>query len=303
MALRKGLPLSVTVGVLLLAFLCQAHGLGADQVSTAEALPTEGASVVHSRSLHNGDGDEPNSLDEDEDAYDQYKLLDAILRPLLILGSLVCIAVSTVGYWCLYIKPDPLTFTPARAVVPDDLKGRWKYGLFDCCGAPGTFCCFTFCMPCSVVDLWCRAGWIHAATSSSSAGQGSSSNGPFTGFQYFIGVAAYWIFQSIGNLCCMPVLFAFLRGGASFVDGSNGGMDFESHHERFAIPHFGFSTFCSDCCGWCWCGPCMGTQEYRQVMELLKRGPVQVQAPQMPMIVGMPVQVPMVTVAGTVVKR
>ncbi|CAE8610783.1 unnamed protein product [Polarella glacialis] len=124
------------------------------------------------------------------------------------------------------------------------------------------------------------------------------------GFQYFIGVAAFWMFASFSIFCalgCMPVLFAYLRGGNCFDDNLDTGTGLESHHQRFAIPNFGFSTFCSDCCGWCCCFPCMGTQEYRQVMELLKRGPVQVQAPGMPTIVGMPVQVPMVV--GTVIKR
>ncbi|CAE8686398.1 unnamed protein product [Polarella glacialis] len=68
------------------------------------------------------------------------------------------------------------------------------------------------------------------------------------GFQYFIGVAAFWMFASFSIFCalgCMPVLFAYLRGGNCFDDNLDTGTGLESHHQRFAIPNFGFSTFCT----------------------------------------------------------
>ncbi|CAE8686400.1 unnamed protein product [Polarella glacialis] len=126
MALRNGLPLSVAVGVILLAFPCQAYHPPGDPEGQVCLHTTQGPGWSGWATTTYGAG-----LYSEEDEV-KVKLLTAILQPLLIGGSLVCIAVSTLCYWCLYIRPDPLTFIPARAVVPDDLKGRWKYGLFDC---------------------------------------------------------------------------------------------------------------------------------------------------------------------------
>merc|ERR1719195_1392095 len=68
---------------------------------------------------------------------------------------------------------------------------------------------------------------------------------------------------------------AISRGGARFIDGSDGGLgEVIDHRKRFELPHTGWGTFCSDCCLWWWCSPCVGTQEYRQIMTLLGRGPL-----------------------------
>lgn len=42
--------------------------------------------------------------------------------------------------------------------------------------------------------------------------------------------------------------------------------------KRFGLPHTGFTTFIMDTLCYCFCAPCVATQEYRQVMELLSRG-------------------------------
>jgi hypothetical protein len=59
----------------------------------------------------------------------------------------------------------------------------------------------------------------------------------------------------------------------------------------FGIPNFKtFGEFCSACCCYCWCTPCVATQEYRQIMALLNRGTVESkQGPLAANVVGQPV--------------
>merc|ERR1712150_158502 len=78
-----------------------------------------------------------------------------------------------------------------------------------------------------------------------------------------------------------------------FVDGSDGGLGdgIVPLRKMFGLEHNGISTFCEDCCCFCWFAPCVFTQEYRQMMALLSRAPLQVQQRTMPgvAVIGQPV--------------
>merc|ERR1719203_2132905 len=69
-------------------------------------------------------------------------------------------------YWRYFIKPTAERYLSQNTVVPEQLKGRWQYELFDCFSDLGTCCCFVFCHPCKVADLWYRSGWVHAVMGS-----------------------------------------------------------------------------------------------------------------------------------------
>jgi len=64
-----------------------------------------------------------------------------------------------------------------------------------------------------------------------------------------------------------------MRGGIECVDGGDGGLGkMVPLRKRFGLPHTGLTTFIMDTLCYCFCAPCVATQEYRQVMELLSRG-------------------------------
>mmetsp|Transcript_146903 Transcript_146903/g.372810 ORF Transcript_146903/g.372810 Transcript_146903/m.372810 type:complete len:328 (-) Transcript_146903:175-1158(-) len=273
-------------------------GAGHDVFESAARRLKSGAD--EHRELREWDDEwEDDDWEETSSEAEQWKILSHLIQ--LGLMVVICIAecLALLCHWNLFIRPKPNLYIPARPVVPQDLKGSFKYDLFDCFGACGTFCCFTWCGPCMVADLWYRAGWLHAALGSMAQG---SDTGSCPGWPFFAGVGAYCIAQdAIG--CCMPCAFAVLRGGIGFVDGGDGGLgEITPHRKLFEIPHDGAGTFCMDTLTWCCCGACAGTQEYRQIMDLLNRGPIQ----QMPMqhpqviasVVGQPVQVGQVVQVG-----
>eukprot|EP00416_Gambierdiscus_australes_P031324 CAMPEP_0171087492 /NCGR_PEP_ID=MMETSP0766_2-20121228/20179_1 /TAXON_ID=439317 /ORGANISM="Gambierdiscus australes, Strain CAWD 149" /LENGTH=315 /DNA_ID=CAMNT_0011545197 /DNA_START=19 /DNA_END=966 /DNA_ORIENTATION=+ len=214
------------------------------------------------------------------------------LRPIISLGAIVfsccCMGLTTIIYHALYIKGSAERYLPRNVVVPQDMKGRWAHDKCDCGSELGTFCCHCWCAPWVIVETWYRAGFIHAFL-----GPNAGREIRCPGWQYFAGVGGYFLTEYVAG-CCMCCLFAVLRGGVRFVDGGSGGLgEIEDHRKRFELPHSGWNTFCEDCCCWCWCGPCIGTQEYRQVMDLLNRQP-QVASHSAPQLVGAPV-----TVVGT----
>jgi len=200
--------------------------------------------------------------------------MSLFIRVAVFLG--VCILQCTVLYchWNRYIKPDPNKFIPRRAVVPDDLKGNWKYGMFDCMGELGTCCCFSWFPACMFSDLWYRAGWIHAFCDKDQHSN-DSLDGSCPGYLFFAGCCG-WCLANDCLACCTCCGYATLRGGIECVDGGDGGLGkIVPMRKRFGVPHDGFKTFIMDTLAYCFCAPCAATQEYRQVMELLDRGPVQ----------------------------
>lgn len=201
---------------------------------------------------------------------------------LVLVCSIECITLCC--YWSMYIKRTPDKYIPSNAIVPEDLKGTWKLGTFDCCKALGTCCCFLWCPACTFSDLWYRAGFMHAFV------KDNTFEDRCPGWLFFAGACGYCAMTASD---CGPCGHAILRGGISFVDGSDGGLgDLVPMRKRFGMPHEGCMTFLEDCCCYCWCGPCVGTQEYVQVMEVLDRG-VQVAAPasMTAQVVGAPVVV------------
>lgn len=229
--------------------------------------------------------------DKDDDVDDDWTLIQLALN---VLGPIVYGIVSAITawiYWSLYIKPEPNKYIPQRAIIPDDLKGRFTYELCDCCSAGvGLFCCFLMCPGCAITDLWYRAGHLHALI-------GGEINNPSAeqccpGWYFFAGLCGWCLLQDTG---CAPCLYGVLRSGFPGSDSDMGGI--ESHHKRFGMPGGDCNLFCSSCCLWCWCGICAGIQEYRQIMDALNRGPLQVAQPANT-IVGVPVAVA-VPVVGT----
>jgi len=203
--------------------------------------------------------------------------IDPVVRLAILLVWLVGSSCTLYVYWCCYIKPQPNKYIPVRAVVPDDMKGRWRHGVMGCFGDLGTCCCFTWCPACTYSDYWYRAGWLHATMANPGLEQ------QCTGWLFFAGVCGWCIAVDVAS-CCLCCGFAILRGGISFIDGGDGGLGrVVPLRKRFGLPHHGWSTFCLDCCLHCWCGPCAATQEYRQVMDLLNRGSLQ-EAPPTPIV-------------------
>jgi hypothetical protein len=200
-------------------------------------------------------------------------------------------ACTTVTYWKCYIAPTPDLYIPARAIVPQDLQGGWKHGIWDCTEALGTCLCFACCPTCAFAELWYRAGWIHAEMDDFRDNYGSDCDTSCPGWRFFVGVCGHCLLEEATAGCCLACAHTALRGGVKFIDGTDAGLP-KTLKEIFGMGTYAtFGEFFSDCCLYCWCAPCMATQEHRQVMELLKRGPVQQAAAPIPAVVGTPVQV------------
>lgn len=240
------------------------------------------------RRLQTWDNDSDSSHSEVGDPAGGDPLVMQLVIRLVVL-VVVCVAqvATTFIYHACYIKPTPEKYVPKNAIIPEDMKGSWKFGIFDCTGDCGTFCCFLWCPACSTAEMWYRAGWIHVLLEGTTLA--------CTGWQFFAGIFGFCAMSSMAE-CCSPCVFAGLRGGVGWMDGGDGGMgDIVPLRKMFGIPHAGLNTFIEDCCCWCWCNPCLGTQEFRQVSALLDRGPLQVRGPSAA-VVGNPV-----TVIGQVV--
>eukprot|EP00931_Biecheleriopsis_adriatica_P025676 TRINITY_DN15698_c0_g1_i2.p1 TRINITY_DN15698_c0_g1~~TRINITY_DN15698_c0_g1_i2.p1 ORF type:complete len:305 (+),score=45.89 TRINITY_DN15698_c0_g1_i2:103-1017(+) len=227
----------------------------------------------------------------DQNQWRMLQLLNGVIQIVVVVVAGLVSLISSLVYWCCYMKPTPGKFIPKGAIVPDDLKGSWKYGLFDCFGDCGTCLCFLFCQPCSMSDLWYRSGWIHALMSDESP-EMARAGGSCPAWQFFVGCCGFCLLTDAAS-CCYPCALAVLTGGIAFLDSGSGGKlgEIVPTRLRFSLPNFGCNTFCEDCCSWCWCFPCQGTREYRQVMDLLNRGPVPVEAFSVPQVitVGRPV--------------
>jgi len=241
---------------------------------------------VPRRMYMGGDKDDPAHHSESEGAgvNANIRIIDLVLRLVFLVLTTVVELVILACYWKCYIKPTADKFIPVRAIPPEDMRGKWMHDVCDWGGDIGTCCCFIWCHPCALADLWYRAGWLHAVF--------KDLDGPSCpGWLFCAGVLGYVFAQHVAS-CCMPCGYAALRGGVSWIDNSDGGLgDIKPLRKLFGLPHDGFSTFCQDCCLWCWC-PCLaGTQEYRQVMSLLDRGTVRVEAAPETIVVGQPVQV------------
>lgn len=244
--------------------------------------------------------DEPQEIEKDPAKHFKW------LRLFLNIGVLLLIILANccvcICYWAVWIRPKPNQYVPLRPVIPNALKGRFVHRLTDCGADCGTFCCFMFCPVCTLADYWYRMGWIHAVMKDTWGSMDSSC----PGWRYFAGVAGHVGASQIAG-CCIPCVFAALRGGLGWLDSNsqnNSSMDpIVPARIMWETPHKGCNTFCKDCCLWCWCGPCVGTQEYRQVMDLLRMGPVQ----QLPLnvvttgqIIGQPVAVGVVVMGEKV---
>lgn len=195
----------------------------------------------------------------------------------VVISICLCQCMGLLLHWCLFIKPSPAKYLPILAGVPSDLQGKFKYGLFDCCGDLGTCCCFAWCPSCMMADYWYRAGWLHAAFGDQQLA--------CPGWQWCMGVVSYSCGRHMASFC-FPCCLSVLRGGPDVSGQGSGGKlgDIVPFRTRFGIEHHGFGTFVGDCCTWCWCSSCAGTQEYRQVMDLLDRGPVQCEVPPVPAV-------------------
>jgi len=232
----------------------------------------------------------PHCADQTEDDYAWTRWIGPVVQ--LFVFFIICVwgVIGTGCHWACYIKPTPEKYIPQNAVIPADLKGKWAYGVFECFGACGTFCCFLWCPSCAVSDLWYRAGWLHQMMGGSAENSSMSS---CPGWQFVLGVGLHLFVQELAG-CFVCCLWSVGRGGMRWIDGSTGGTSgIDDHRLRFALPHDGFITFCCDSFLWACCGACVGTQEYRQIMAVLERGPVQVQDPAITgtVIIGAPVMV------------
>lgn len=228
-------------------------------------------------------------LAEGVDPHRTWLIIDPLIRLAVFFLIMGIEFVGSMLYWHWYIRNSSNNYVPVRAIVPADLKGNWAHELCDCCAEPGTCLCFAFCPSWAIADLWYRAGWIHGLMGRSAEQQPCNCCNGCPGWQFFVGLIGFHILASCP--CGTPCGLAISRGGARFVDGNDGGLgEVIDHRKRFELPHTGWGTFFTDCCLWCWCIPCVGTQEYRQIMTLLGRGPLQQEVMGQP-VVGNPVAI------------
>eukprot|EP00930_Biecheleria_cincta_P072267 TRINITY_DN59694_c0_g1_i1.p1 TRINITY_DN59694_c0_g1~~TRINITY_DN59694_c0_g1_i1.p1 ORF type:complete len:324 (-),score=25.87 TRINITY_DN59694_c0_g1_i1:51-992(-) len=264
-------------------------------VLAAEAIGPETGAIVR-RLQSRSDHDDHRDKDDYHDDLDHQARVHGNTFPFYLIGPVGMFAFVSVGitstllYWCCFIRASADKFLPRHAVVPDDLKGRWKHKHLDFAGACGTCLAFTFCGPCAHADLWYRVGWLHLVASLPSQ---DYTTGGCAGWPWFVACGgATFLSDAMG--CFFPCFLALLTGGVP--DSQTGNMgEIVPMRRLFGLPRSGCDTFCNDCCCWCWC-PCLqGTVEYRQVMDVLNRGPVQVAPPIGPgasvMVVGQPVGV------------
>jgi len=220
---------------------------------------------------------------EDEDARKQAELLNAVIG----LGALLLQCVTALVYWRCYIIPTYDKFLPPGAKAPANLRGKWLYEWNDCFSATGTCCCFLWCTFPTLADLYFRSGWIHRSVSRSTDAQAKCK-----GLEYLYAFIGLIVVNSVTSSCCFCCIQSFMRNGFRTTVGQQPGgyNEFGDIRSRFEIPANGCNTFCSDCCLWCWCGPCAGTQEYRHVMHLLDNG---YESPQVAVgqVVGVPIAV------------
>eukprot|EP00927_Polykrikos_kofoidii_P040220 TRINITY_DN34420_c0_g2_i1.p1 TRINITY_DN34420_c0_g2~~TRINITY_DN34420_c0_g2_i1.p1 ORF type:complete len:304 (+),score=32.11 TRINITY_DN34420_c0_g2_i1:59-913(+) len=241
-------------------------------------------SAVESRRL----ADDSDGQDVDDDSSGaMWALVDLGIR----LGVLLIISISSlIVLWLYhrwYIATSPIKYVPRNAVVPPSLMGKWKYDLFDCFGDIGTCCCFCWCEPCAVADLWFRAGWLHVVFSEFKSASDPSAQCP--GWPWFFGVF-FHVFMMSSFGCCAPCLFGLLRNGIPFGGGDADMGGIVPHNTRFGLGPSSPGSFCSACCVWLCCTPCAGTQEFRQIMALLDQG-VLTQSQGVTQVVGAPVMV------------
>lgn len=215
------------------------------------------------------------------------------LNWMLLLGvwCLICMVSIPTGYayWTCYIRPTHERFLPASVVVPNELTGSFTHGLCDWFQRPGLCLCFIFCQWFAMGDLFYRAGHTHAISQNSTP---PCQDCP--GWQFFLGCCGCFLLGDALD-CCAPCALAALTSGLGFLNqegsGRSGMGSLVPFRERFSMESSS-GTFCMDCCLWTWCLPCQATREYRQIDDLLKQWPLQVNAPQVPtMVVGQPVTV------------
>eukprot|EP00437_Effrenium_voratum_P058598 CAMPEP_0181507656 /NCGR_PEP_ID=MMETSP1110-20121109/59276_1 /TAXON_ID=174948 /ORGANISM="Symbiodinium sp., Strain CCMP421" /LENGTH=226 /DNA_ID=CAMNT_0023636859 /DNA_START=177 /DNA_END=857 /DNA_ORIENTATION=- len=205
-----------------------------------------------------------------------------------VLLFLLPIPISWV-YWVCYIRHTHERVIPGNVIVPEDLKGSWKYGLFDGTSC-GTCLCFVFCAWCSIGDLWYRSGHVHATLNRPTS---APHDGCCPGWEFFVGCCGCCMLAEMAD-CVAPCVLASLTGGLGFLNPdvpSNQMGSVVPFRTRFGLHHNGWGTFCNDCCAWCFCFPCQGAREYRQVQDLLSRWPLQTQQAMPMMVVGQPIMV------------
>jgi len=189
-------------------------------------------------------------------------------------------------YWKLYIYPSHDRYLAAGMIMPQELRGRFKYDLCDFSGACGACCCFTFCTWCAIGDLWYRAGHTHAIS--------GNSHPPIQGchgWQFFVGCCGCCILGQALD-CFAPCALAALTTGLGWMNQEGGGRSGMGSivpvRERFGIAA-DCNGFCGDCCMWCWCLPCQATREWQQINDALKQWPLPTPTAPPSMVVGQPV--------------
>jgi hypothetical protein len=285
----------VSLGCVLVGF----SGFLTLQAAVFTTFETALGPAAFSWPIHGGDGN--NVADGAGRRLMERWEIELIVRGGAIVLGIIISTTTVFLYWRCYVRPTPNLYIPDRAIVPPDLMGRWVYDIWDCKGAWGTCLCFCCCPTCAVAELWYRAGWIHYELNDFAEGMATRWDASCPGWQFFPGVAAHCCLEEATGGCCTALVHTALRGGLRFVDGSNAGLP-TPMKDRFGMPGYAdIGEFLKECCLYCWCFPCVATQEYRQVQELLKRGPVQQRDPGVvATVVGMPVQVvgaPVVAVA------
>jgi len=206
---------------------------------------------------------EAQRLKEEEDARKLQQLINGVVGAVIFLAQ----CLTAVFYWRYYVVPTREKYLPRGAKAPANLRGQFLYQCNDCFSATGTCCCFCWCTLPMLGDLWYRSGWVHSAV-------GNDTNGCCKAWQYC--AALGFLFGLHCTFCgqCFPIVQSFTRNGCRSTVGQASGRysEYGDLRSRFEIPANGICTFLSDCCLWCCCFACAGTQEYRHVMHLLENG-------------------------------
>lgn len=210
----------------------------------------------------------------------------AILFAFWLIIACVSLPVAWI-YWKLYIYPTHEKYLTPGMIMPQELMGRFKYGLFDCSGDCGMCMCLFFCQWCAFGEFFYRAGHTHAISGNSTAPiQGCH------GWQFFLGCCGCCLLgEALG--WCSPCVMAALTSGLGWLNHEGGGRSgmgsIITFRERFGLVAPDCNAFCCDCCAWMWCFPCQATREWQQINDALKQWPLPM--PQAPpsMVVGQPV--------------
>lgn len=185
----------------------------------------------------------------------------------IVIGSLVLNIIFSIVYWYLRIRPTPQRILGKSDRVPDELVGKFRFGILDFADNLLECCGFFWCPLQFVSEFFYRMGLLHSGNDK------PSGSGAEAGCRWAGAMLAF-------------IFLGFFTGGLLFFLLAVAG--------RMAImDRFGMPDECADCCLGCllcWFCPCLVfAQDYGQLKSALASLDHAEQVPKAPAImVGVP---------------